>query len=55
MGIPVQMKIDNAPVYASSKVKQFYAYYNTNDIKKLSHNPSGQVVTESSESIFKYA
>ena len=27
IGIPVQIKSDNAPGYVSSKIKQFFAYY----------------------------
>lgn len=27
MGIPAQIKPDNAPTYVSNKIKQFFVYY----------------------------
>jgi hypothetical protein len=44
--IPAQIKINNAPVYASKKVKQFFAYYNIKRITGVQHNPTGQAVIE---------
>ncbi|KAL6094337.1 hypothetical protein STEG23_002841 [Scotinomys teguina] len=35
MGIPAQIKTDNAPAYVSGKMKQFFAYYN---IKHITDN-----------------
>jgi hypothetical protein len=32
MGIPAQIKTDNALAYVSSKMKQFFAYYNVKHI-----------------------
>ena len=32
MGIPVQIKTDNAPAYVSSKMKHIFAYYNIKHI-----------------------
>ncbi|KAL6033549.1 hypothetical protein STEG23_027423, partial [Scotinomys teguina] len=32
MGIPAQIKTDNAPAYVSGKMKQFFAYYNIKHI-----------------------
>jgi hypothetical protein len=32
LGIPVQIKIDNAPAYVFNKMRQFFAYYNTKHI-----------------------
>ncbi|KAL6070006.1 hypothetical protein STEG23_001515, partial [Scotinomys teguina] len=36
MGIPAQIKTDNAPAYVSGKMKQFFAYYN---IKHITESP----------------
>ncbi|KAL6041456.1 hypothetical protein STEG23_023571 [Scotinomys teguina] len=35
MGIPAQIKTDNAPAYVSGKMKQFFAYYNIKHITDL--------------------
>ncbi|KAL6093039.1 hypothetical protein STEG23_031351, partial [Scotinomys teguina] len=35
MGIPAQIKTDNAPAYVSGKMKQFFAYYNIKHITVL--------------------
>ncbi|KAL6080845.1 hypothetical protein STEG23_037091, partial [Scotinomys teguina] len=35
MGIPAQVKTDNAPAYDSGKMKQFFAYYNIKHITDL--------------------
>jgi hypothetical protein len=32
MGMPIQIKTDNAPAYVSSKMKQFFTYYNIKHI-----------------------
>ncbi|KAL6040600.1 hypothetical protein STEG23_001940, partial [Scotinomys teguina] len=36
MGIPAQIKTDNAPAYVSGKMKQFFAYYNIKHITVFS-------------------
>ncbi|KAL1763545.1 translational activator of cytochrome c oxidase 1, partial [Sigmodon hispidus] len=41
MGIPVQIKTDNAAAYESSKKKQFFAYYNIKHITEILHNLTG--------------
>ena len=46
MGIPAQIKTDNALAYVSSKMKQFFAYYNIKHITGISHSPTEQVVVE---------
>ena len=46
MGIPVQIKTDNAPTYVPNKMKQFFAYYNIKHATGISHNPTGQAVIE---------
>ena len=43
MGIYAQIKTDNAPVYASRKMKLF-SYYNITYIAGIPHNPIGQAV-----------
>ncbi|KAL6087838.1 hypothetical protein STEG23_011789 [Scotinomys teguina] len=40
MGIPAQIKTDNAPAYVSGKMKQFFAYYN---IKHITGSDTTQV------------
>ncbi|KAL6058748.1 hypothetical protein STEG23_008602, partial [Scotinomys teguina] len=35
MGIPAQIKTDNAPAYVSGKMKQFFAYYNIKHITDI--------------------
>jgi hypothetical protein len=48
MGIPIQIKTDDAPAYVSSKMKHFFAYYNIKHISDIPHNPTGQTVLEGS-------
>ncbi|KAL6030026.1 hypothetical protein STEG23_006794, partial [Scotinomys teguina] len=43
MGIPAQIKTDNAPAYVSGKMKQFFAYYN---IKHITGNAECAVETD---------
>lgn len=38
MGIPVQIKIDNAPAYVSSKMKEFFAD-NIEHMTSIPYNP----------------
>lgn len=42
MGIPMQIKTDNAPSYAANKMKQFFIYYNIKHVTGIPHNPTGQ-------------
>ena len=49
MGMPVQIKTDNAPANASKKMKQIFAYYNIKHITCIPHNPTGQAVIERSD------
>ena len=51
MGIPAQIKTDNAPAYMSSKI---FVYYNIEHIIGIPHNPVGQAVVEISICILKY-
>ena len=53
MGIPVQIKIGNAPAYVSKKIKQFFAYYNTKYITSIPNNPTRQAVIERSNQTLK--
>ena len=46
IGIPVQIKTDNALVYISSIMKEFFEYYNIKLIRGIPHNPIGQAVIE---------
>ena len=46
MGMPIQIKTDNAPAYVSSKMKQFFTYYNIKHITGIPYNPTGQEVVE---------
>ena len=41
IGIPVQIKTDNALTYVSKKMKQFFADYNIKYIIGIAHNPIG--------------
>jgi hypothetical protein len=43
MGIPAQIKTDNACTYVSNKMKQFFAYYNIKHIICIVQNPTGKV------------
>ncbi|KAL6085603.1 hypothetical protein STEG23_025074 [Scotinomys teguina] len=49
MGIPAQIKTDNAPAYVSGKMKQFFAYYN---IKHITEAKEAKTVQWKKESIF---
>ena len=42
MGMPAQIKTDNAPTYLSNKIKQFFTYYNIKHITGIPHNPTGR-------------
>ncbi|KAL6070467.1 hypothetical protein STEG23_006054, partial [Scotinomys teguina] len=53
MGIPVQIKTDNAPAYVSNKMRQFFAYYNIRHVTGIPHNPTGQAVIERSNQTLK--
>ncbi|KAL6037706.1 hypothetical protein STEG23_029167, partial [Scotinomys teguina] len=53
MGIPAQIKTDNAPAYVSGKMKQFFAYYNIKHITGIPHNPTGQAIIERSNRTLK--
>lgn len=44
MGIPAQIKTDNAPAYVSSKMKQFLEYYNIKHMKGIPHSRTGQTI-----------
>ena len=46
MGIPAQIKTDNACTYVSNKMKQFFAYYRINYITDILQNPTGQAIVE---------
>ena len=48
MGIPVQIKTDNAHAHVFNKVNQFFTYYNIKHITGISQNPTGQAVAERS-------
>ena len=53
MGIPAQIKTDNAPAYISTKLEQFFKYYNIKHITGIPHNPTGQAVVERSNRTLK--
>lgn len=46
MGIPTQIKTDNAPAYVSSKMKVFFVHYNIKHITGIPYNPTGQTVVK---------
>lgn len=46
MGIPLQIKTDNAPAYVSCKMKWVFAYYNIKYIIAMPYNPTGEAVIE---------
>ena len=52
MGISVQIKTDNAPADASSKMKQIFAYL-FKAYYKTHHNPTGQAALERSNEALK--
>ncbi|MBV2133725.1 DDE-type integrase/transposase/recombinase [Pseudomonas sp. MAP12] len=53
MGIPAQIKTDNAPAYVSTKLEQFFKYYNIKHVTGIPHNPTGQAVVERSNRTLK--
>ena len=53
MGVPAQIKPDNAPTYVSNKIKQFFAYYNIKYVTGIPHSPTGQAVIERSNCTLK--
>ena len=46
MGIPVQIKTDNALAYVSRKMKQLFEYYNIKHITGIPHVPTKQAPVE---------
>jgi hypothetical protein len=46
MGIPAQIKTDNAPTYVPNKMKQFFVYYNIKHVTVIPCNPTRLTVTE---------
>lgn len=46
MRIPEQIKANNALLYVSSKMKQYFTYYNIKHNTNIPHNLIGQVVVE---------
>lgn len=40
MGIPTQIKTDNAPSHVSNKMKQFFIHYNIKHVPSILHNPT---------------
>ena len=53
MGIPAQIKSDNAPEYVSTKLEQCFKYYNIKHVTCIPHNPTGQAVVERSNRTLK--
>ncbi|ERE71793.1 Pol polyprotein [Cricetulus griseus] len=53
MGIPAQIKTDNAPAYVSTKMEQFFKYYNIKHVTGIPHNPTGPTVVERSNRTLK--
>ena len=45
--------MNNGPAYISSKMKQFFEYYNIKHVKGIPHNPTGQAIVERSNSTLK--
>ena len=46
IGIPKQMKMDNGPVFASSRFKSFCQLWNITHHTGIPHNPQGQGIIE---------
>lgn len=46
MGIPAQIKTDNAPAYVSSKMQPFFARYNLKHVTGMPYTPTGQSIIE---------
>ena len=53
MGIPIQIKTDNATAYVSNKMKHLFTYYNIKHITAILYNSTGQTVVERSNCILK--
>ncbi|MEJ1274732.1 amelotin [Cricetulus griseus] len=53
MDIPAQIKTDNAPAYVSTKMEQFFKYYNIKHCTGIPHNPTGQALVERSNRTLK--
>ncbi|ERE82961.1 sorting nexin-6-like protein [Cricetulus griseus] len=53
VGIPGQIKTGNAPAYVSTKMEQFFKYYNIKHVTGIPHNPTGQAVVERSNRTLK--
>ncbi|CRH27384.1 Integrase core domain [Chlamydia trachomatis] len=49
MVLPAQIKTDNAPACVSSKLEQFFKYYNIKLVPGIPYNPTGQAVVERAE------
>ena len=53
VGIPAQIKTDNAPAYVSNKMMRFFADYIIKHVTGIPHNPTGQAVIERANHTFK--
>lgn len=54
MGIPVQVKTDNAPIYFSCELKVFFKYHDIKNSMGIPQNSIGQAVVEKSKHTLKY-
>ena len=54
-GYTVQIKTDNASAYVSSKMKEFFAYYNIKHITGILDSLTEQAVIERSSRTLRYA
>jgi hypothetical protein len=52
IGIPIQIKMTSGLACVSSKMKQFFTYYNIKHVTGIPHKYTGQAIVERSNSTF---
>ncbi|KFP38542.1 hypothetical protein N324_10578, partial [Chlamydotis macqueenii] len=53
MGVPMHIKTDNGPVYASCAVQTFLALWGIEHVTGIPHNPTGQAIIECAHGTLK--
>ena len=54
MGVPVEIKTDNGPAYASEKMRRFMQMWGVRHITGIPRSPTGQALVERANATFKF-
>ncbi|NWS48601.1 POK8 protein, partial [Probosciger aterrimus] len=46
MGVPIQLKTDNAPAYLSRTLHQFLNHWGITHVTGIPHSPTGQAIID---------